>query len=481
MKCFASDRRGSVITIFSMSAMVIAVLIAIVMNQISFYLAKRNLQSAVDMATLMVMQSGNLTVSNAQKLIEAQLGQKVTNVVVVTGNYTPDSRISETSRFKSGVTPVNAIQVSARIPATKVMMGGMMDSNVNIDATARAARRTSASIVVGSRLVRIEGGLSAALLDAALGYKGKLTVMDYESLASANVDVGGFLQALNVGANIKAVTFDDVLQANVTVKQVLDALIATTSDGKVLTLLKKGSPSSTANKVAMKNVVDLGSMTRLPVDSLLSGQAFPVSVGEVLNASAALSDGDHQIAINLASVLGDASIANASLYVGEKPQTLNYVGRAPEGAECRYLAVQAHHRRARAQPAHCRKPSMCRWPTLRSRSTTSSARPTARRKSCSRPGPMLATVGVKASLLPRIPVTLGSKETKQVTFTNADIKAQTYKPVRSGLGLQLGGLSVAQKLLFNPVDSLLEKLGLHIAEADVKVIEATCGEVGLVH
>jgi uncharacterized membrane protein len=40
---------------------------------------------------------------------------------------------------------------------------------------------------------------------------------------------------------------------------------------------------------------------------------------------------------------------------------------------------------------------------------------------------------------------------------------------------------VAQKLLFNPVDDLLEKLGLHVAEADVKVIEATCGSVGLVH
>ena len=76
---------------------------------------------------------------------------------------------------------------------------------------------------------------------------------------------------------------------------------------------------------------------------------------------------------------------------------------------------------------------------------------------------------------------LGNNESKQLTFTNADIKAQTYKPVRSGLGLQLGGLSVAQKLLFNPVDVLLEKLGLHLGEADVKVIEASCGDVGLVH
>ena len=92
-----------------------------------------------------------------------------------------------------------------------------------------------------------------------------------------------------------------------------------------------------------------------------------------------------------------------------------------------------------------------------------------------------ATVGLKASLLPKINVALGSKEKKSLVFTNADIQAQTFKPVRSGLGLQLGSLSIAQKLLFNPVDDLLEDLGLHIAEADVKVIEATCGSVGLVH
>lgn len=40
---FASDRRGSLTTSFALSAMVMAVLVAIVMNQISFYFAKRNL------------------------------------------------------------------------------------------------------------------------------------------------------------------------------------------------------------------------------------------------------------------------------------------------------------------------------------------------------------------------------------------------------------------------------------------------------
>jgi Flp pilus assembly protein TadG len=50
---FLDSRSGSVVTIFAFCAMILAVLTAIVMNQISFYTAKRNLQSAVDIAAPM--------------------------------------------------------------------------------------------------------------------------------------------------------------------------------------------------------------------------------------------------------------------------------------------------------------------------------------------------------------------------------------------------------------------------------------------
>ena len=327
------DRSGSVITVFSFSAMVLAVLTAIVMNQISFYMAKRKLQSAVDMTALMVMESGVITVANAKALLEDQLDQPVTSVTVMQGRYTADAGLAADSRFKPNATPFNAVQIGAVIPADKVMLGSMMAGTPMINASARAARRTTASVVMGSRLVRVEGGLSAALLDAALGYKGKLTVMDYESLASANVDVGQYLRALNTRADIKAVTFNDVVSAPVSVGQIVDAMVATTPNGSVHALLKKAAPVSGTDKVLLNKIIDLGAISHLPIDGLLSGQTFPISVGEVLTGSAALADGDHQIAINLAAVLGDASIANASLDVGQKPQVLNYKGRAGEGTE----------------------------------------------------------------------------------------------------------------------------------------------------
>jgi uncharacterized membrane protein len=168
MRSFAGDRKGSVITVFAFSAMVLAVLTAIVMNQISFYMSKRKLQDAVDMTTLMIMESGVITVSNAKTLLEKQLNQPVEDVVVTQGRYSANASIAEANRFVPNAEPYNAVHVTAHVAGEKVMLGGMIAGNPKISAAARAARRTTASIVMGSRLVRVEGGLSAALLNATL-------------------------------------------------------------------------------------------------------------------------------------------------------------------------------------------------------------------------------------------------------------------------------------------------------------------------
>lgn len=480
IRSFLHDKRGSAVTVFAFSAMILSVMTAIVMNQVSFYMAKRKLQDAVDMAALMVMQSGDKTVANVKALIEEQMGEPITDVTVVQGNYTPDAGVGASGRFVANVTPYNAIQVDAKIAATKVMMAGMLGDNLQIDASARAAQRTSVSLVVGSRLVRLDGGLSEALLDATLGYSGKLTVMDYNSLASAQIDAVQFLQALNVEAGINALTFDDVLSAPVSVGDIIDAMIATTNDGTIDALLQAASPVSGQDKVVLAEMIDLGSMTGLPINSLMAGQAMPLAVGEILTGSAALADSNNQVGVDLAGKVGGLSLANVSLDVGEKPQVLSYVGRAREGAEVSTSQFKLNVGALGGNPLTAVKLDV----------TMASAEIEVDDIKCHSDGTAdvtllalteAASVGLKAPILPRITVALGSGEDKELEFTHAEIEAQVYKPVRSGLGLQLGGLSVAQKLLFNPVDDLLEDLGLHVAEADVKVIEATCGSVGLVH
>jgi uncharacterized membrane protein len=475
------DRRGSVVIIFALSAMVLAVVTAIVANQISFYMGKRRLQAAVDVVALVMMNSGNVDAGHAKALVLDQIGAEPNLLVTVTrGRYTPNAGTAASARFVANGTPYNAIQLDAAIPADKLMMAGMLPASLTIKASSRVARRQTASISLGSRLVRVEGGLSAALLDSTLGYNGKLTVMDYNSLASANVDVGKFIPALNTKAHLNAVTFDDVLNSNVKIGDVASVLAATTDNSVVASLLAKASPASNAQSFKLSSVVQLGSIGGLPLDALTSGQALPISVGELLAGSAALADSDHQIALNLKAVLGDASIANASLDVGQKPQILQYDTFAEKGSSVATTQFTLSVGALGTPPASLLAVTV----------DLASAKATIDSINCHADGTAdvtikantsAAAVGVKPLILPKISVKAGSDEQISVNFTPADIAAQTYKPVHSTLALQTGLLGLTTQILLKPVDDLLTELGLHVAEADVKVMAASCGSPGLVY
>lgn len=480
MRRFIKGKRASVITVFAFSACVFAVITALVVDQITFYVSKRKLQAAADLAALMIMRSGVITNAHAKDIVAAQITDATGITVNVTkGSYTPDASKTANARFLAGATPSNAVQVDAVLPIKGAMLGGMLPTNLHTRVSARAARRQSASIEVGSRLIRVEGGLSQALLNSILGYNGKITVMDYNALAAANVDAVQFLQALNVKANIHAATFDDVLNANVTAGQVIQALAATSSSPTVVTALLKATPAySTA--INLSDLVDVGSIAPLPLNALAGGDTVPLNVGEVLAGSAALSNGSHQVALDLASTLGDNSIANVSLDIGEKPQLMRYDAYSSPGASLTTSQVKLSIGALGKPPASVAKVDI----------TLASAKVDLVSIDCKSDGTagvtlkattQAASVGLKILILPTITVALGSNEAKTLTFTSDEIRAQTWKPTRSSLGLQLGSLSIAQKLLFAPVDNLLTELGLNVAEADVKVVDADCGSAGLVY
>lgn len=473
---FGKDRRGGVVILFALSAMVLAVATAMVMNQVSFYTDKRRLQASVDMAALMLMQSGEVTNARATQMVKAQLPTMQGLVVTVTkGRYSPDATKASEARFVANASPWNAIEVNASINGDKVMAAGMMPGNVNISARARAARRQTTTFSVGSRLVRLEGGLSQALLDATLGYNGKLTVMDYNLLAAANIDAVQLLKSLNTQLNLNCATFEDVLNSGVKVGDLAKAMAASTGSSAVKTLLNAANPLNPGDRIKLASLLDLGSIKALPLEGVMAGQTIPINVGELLVASAALSNGDDQVTVNLAKVLGDPSIANASLSIGDKQQLMRFSSYAEVGHEVDtaqlslkigalgLVAVDVSLASAEVAVDEI----ACK--------SDGSAAVTLKAKT------EAASVGVKAPLLPKLSIKAGSDETKKVTFTQAEINAQTMKPVRSGLGLQVGPLSIAQKLLFQPVDDLLEAVGLHVAEADIKVIEASCGKPGLVN
>lgn len=207
---------------------------------------------------------------------------------------------------------------------------------------------------------------------------------------------------------------------------------------------------------------------------------MPLSIGELLTSAAAVSNGSSQVSVNLAAVTGDTGIVNASLDLGAKPTLMSYDAYAEVGDKATTSQFNLNIGSLGKAPATLLKVDV----------ELASAEVEVDTITCNTDGTAAVTLkastnaaklGVKAPILPKIQLNLGSNETKSLSFSQADITAKTYKPVRSGLGLQVGALNLTQILLIKPVDDLLVKLGLNVAEADVRITDANCGSAGLVY
>jgi len=74
-----------------------------------------------------------------------------------------------------------------------------------------ASAQPQAAFSVGSRLASLNGGILNALLGGLLGGNISLSVMDYNSLVSADVDVLSFTDALATQLHLTGVSYSDVL------------------------------------------------------------------------------------------------------------------------------------------------------------------------------------------------------------------------------------------------------------------------------
>ncbi|OWK22362.1 hypothetical protein AJ88_08750 [Mesorhizobium amorphae CCBAU 01583] len=131
-------------------------------------------------------------------------------IQVVPGRYSGVSSIAAGSRFEAGKLPYNAIQVSLKKRGTLYFSASMMEAPV-IGTTATASAQAEAAFSIGSRLASVNGGILNALLGGLLGSNISLSVMDYNALISADIDVLSFTDQLATELKLTGVSYSDVL------------------------------------------------------------------------------------------------------------------------------------------------------------------------------------------------------------------------------------------------------------------------------
>lgn len=336
---FAADRRGAVAVT---SAILLTSLIgftALGVDVGSVYTDRRKAQGVVDLAALSAVSD----LANADKAAGATIARnKVADAsyTLQYGIYSANPAVSPDKRFvPSDQASANAARVtlSSSTPLffARILTG---QDKFAVRTTATATQSSFAQFAIGSRLLKVDGGLLNAVLGGLLGTTLSLSVMDYDALLSMKLDAFGVINALATRMQVTAGTYDKVLNANVKTSDVLGAMV---DDARQqYGALDRGTLALAAiwqrtlggsSKIKVMSMIDLG-----PYATMSVGQKPKVSASlaalDMVSAVAGLATGDNQAAFAINA--GVPGIASASLKVaiGERPQGTSWVTFGNAGA-----------------------------------------------------------------------------------------------------------------------------------------------------
>ncbi|TPK69197.1 hypothetical protein FJ546_00880 [Mesorhizobium sp. B2-4-19] len=330
------DRKANFAVMTALSAPVALALAAVAIDEASIYSERRQAQAMVDLAAITAASNINnvntavvttLTDNGMPGVVVQASGQTIApalgkTVVTVTQGRYASTTTNVTQRFQAGVTPYNAVRVTlAKVP-TRYFASSLIPTPV-IGTQATASMTPQAAFSVGSRLLSVNGGILNALLSGLLGGNISLSVMDYNGLISADVSVLSFISALATQLNITAGTYSDVLASKATVGQIATAMANVPGLGNTakVALQTIASKSTSAVKIPLSSLVDLGSVGSLGLGQQPSGLGVDASAMGMLTAAAVLANGTNQAAIDLGATIPGLLSTKLNIAIGQPAQS----------------------------------------------------------------------------------------------------------------------------------------------------------------
>lgn len=317
LRRLARNRRASIsiTTAFGMAMLIGSAALAVDIG--SLYLDRRKLQGIADAAAMAAASRPGEERAAAERIIAANCDCGIEIAALTAGTYTADPSIEAEQRFSGGGASPNAIRVTLTRDHPLFFgrfLTGRQDSIIR--ATATGARRGYAAFSLGSRVAALNGGLPNALLSALTGSEVNLSVMDYNALASTDIDLLAFSDALRTELDADVLTFGQTLNTQATLPQVVSAL-ASASDGQAASALEHIADAALPHSLLPSRAIDLGPRA----SSIRVDAANPVKVNalSLLRTMLLLGNADRQVDLSLASSLPGGSGIDIALLVGEPP------------------------------------------------------------------------------------------------------------------------------------------------------------------
>lgn len=341
-RTFLADRRGLSTIVFAGTSLVLFGFGAMTVDVASIFYQKRRQQTATDLAALAAAADIERA-TNAARASASRNGFPADAVgIVQAGTYTPDARLAPAARFQQGSGPAaNAARVEMRA-TTPLILGRVLASSlggesgeVAIVTQAIAAQDAQAAFAIGSRLARVEGGALNGLLGGLLGASLSLSVMDYEGLARARIDLFSFARRLATRASISALTFEEVLRANVRIGDIVlaaqDAARDQGAGSDAIAALGRlsGALGSSGQRINLQSLVSFGVYGGRQLSEEVPLKASLAAL-DLISAAAQIANGSRQLDLGLAVNVPGLAAVSLKLAIGERPvgTSLVRVGRA---------------------------------------------------------------------------------------------------------------------------------------------------------
>ena len=300
------------------------------------FLQTRKLQGVADLAAMAAARDLGSAAAAAQATADLQ-GWKGGVVATTTlGSWSNDPQVAAGSRFAAGGAAGNAVQVKATAKADLYFASAFLGKQqLNISRTATAARAEVATFSVGSRLAAVQGGAANALLSALTGSSVSLSVMDYNALVSADIDLFSYMDALRTRAALTGLTYDKVLTSNISTSNQINAavdVLTATGQTSAATALKKVAVAAVSSPASpLSSVLDLGPYQTQDHVAGASGATVALNAFELTKATLLAANGGHQLQLSVASVVPGLVNVNAWLAIGQRPTASPWLGVRQDG------------------------------------------------------------------------------------------------------------------------------------------------------
>lgn len=322
LRAFRQNAQGGVAIIGAAAIVLFVVLAALAIDLGSLTLKAREVQGTADLAALSAARNLPAASAAASATAKANLGPDII-VTTQTGVYLAERTIQPQNRFTVGGATPNAARVTITGEAPLFFAGIFGAKTAPVTRTATAAlpgTKPSAVFSIGSRLLGLNRGLVNGLLGSLLGSNVSLSVMDYNRLLGADVNLLQFVDALAVDLGVEAGNYDQLLTHSVTTGQLLRVLSALADDGD-RAVLGQLTGASLDIPIKVGQLVGVDANAR---DGLRRALDLDVAALDLIMASLETANSNRQLALNgdVNAILADIRIMAA---IGERPNNSSWI------------------------------------------------------------------------------------------------------------------------------------------------------------